>query len=94
MYKSTLFRIFLICLIILCPKPESIFAQSIQTEADRPNIIYILLDDVGFADLGPYGSEICTPSIDMLAKEGIRYNRFETRAICSPTRAALLMLSI
>ena len=56
----------------------------------RPNIIYILLDDVGFSDLAPYGSEIATPAISALAADGLRYNRFDTRAICSPTRAALL----
>ncbi|WP_234572961.1 arylsulfatase [Rhodohalobacter sp. 614A] len=56
----------------------------------RPNIVYILLDDAGFSDLGSYGSEINTPNMDQLATEGIRYNHFETRAICSPTRAALL----
>ena len=55
-----------------------------------PNVVYILLDDVGFADFGCYGSEIRTPSIDRLAGTGLRYNNFHTRAICSPTRAALL----
>lgn len=59
-------------------------------DENRPNIIYILLDDTGFADLGSYGSEISTPNIDQLAREGLRYNHFESRAICSPTRAALL----
>lgn len=56
----------------------------------KPNIIYILLDDTGFSDLGSYGSEIATPHMDQLAREGLRYNHFESRAICSPTRAALL----
>jgi arylsulfatase A-like enzyme len=69
---------------------ERVNAQSPQAGAGRPNIIYILLDDVGFADLGPYGSEIATPNIDRLSGEGIRYNHFETCAICSPTRAALM----
>jgi arylsulfatase A-like enzyme len=55
-----------------------------------PNVVCILLDDVGFADLGCYGSEIQTPSIDRLAGTGLRFNNFHTRAICSPTRAALL----
>jgi arylsulfatase len=55
-----------------------------------PNIVYIVLDDVGFADLGAYGSEISTPNIDALAKAGVRYNNFNTHAICSTTRAALL----
>ncbi len=61
-----------------------------EPHAPRPNIVLIVLDDVGFADLGCYGSEIRTPNIDALAKGGLRYNRFDTRAICSPTRAALL----
>jgi arylsulfatase A-like enzyme len=55
-----------------------------------PNVVYILLDDVGFADFGCFGSEIQTPNIDRLAETGLRYNNFHTRAICSPTRASLL----
>ncbi|MCK9544403.1 MAG: sulfatase-like hydrolase/transferase [Novosphingobium sp.] len=55
-----------------------------------PNIVYIVLDDVGFSDLGSFGSEIRTPNMDSLAQGGLRYNNFHTRAICSPTRAALL----
>ena len=61
-----------------------------QRSARRPNIIYILLDDAGFSDTAPYGSEIDTPNIARLASEGIRYRSFENRALCSPTRAALL----
>ena len=56
----------------------------------RPNIIIIALDDVGFSDLGAFGSEIATPHIDSLAKRGLRYTRFDTNAICSATRASLL----
>lgn len=56
----------------------------------QPNIVLIVLDDVGFSDLGAFGSEIRTPHIDALASQGLRYNRFDTRAVCSPTRAALL----
>ena len=56
----------------------------------RPNVVYILLDDVGFAQLGAYGSTINTPNIDRLATGGLRYNNFHTTAICSPTRASLL----
>ncbi len=55
-----------------------------------PNIIYIVFDDMGFADLGCYGSEIATPNIDALAAGGLRYTNFHTTALCSPTRAALL----
>lgn len=56
----------------------------------KPNVIYILLDDMGFAQLGCYGSSINTPNIDKLAKEGLRYNNFHTTAVCSATRASLL----
>ncbi len=55
-----------------------------------PNVVVILLDDVGFSDFGCYGSEIETPNIDRLAANGLRYNNFRTTAICSCTRAALL----
>lgn len=61
-----------------------------QAAPTSPNIVYILLDDTGFSDLGAYGSEIATPHIDALARAGLRYNNFHTHAICSPTRAALL----
>lgn len=58
--------------------------------APRPNIVVIVLDDVGFSDLGAFGSEIRTPAIDALAMGGLRFNRFDTKAVCSPTRASLL----
>lgn len=57
---------------------------------NSPNIVYIVLDDLGFAQLGCYGSNIHTPNLDRLAKEGLRYNNFHTTAICSATRASLL----
>jgi arylsulfatase len=56
----------------------------------RPNIVIILGDDLGFADLGSYGSEIRTPNLDSLAKEGVRFTNFYTHASCSPTRSMLL----
>jgi arylsulfatase len=55
-----------------------------------PNVVMIVLDDVGFAQLGCFGSPIATPHIDRLAAEGLRYNRFHVTSICSSTRAALL----
>ncbi len=54
-----------------------------------PNVLLLLLDDVGFADFGCYGSEIDTPTIDSLADRGIRYTGFHTTAMCSTTRACL-----
>jgi arylsulfatase A-like enzyme len=58
--------------------------------AGAPNVIFIVLDDVGFSDLGCYGSEIRTPHIDALAAGGLRYSNFNVTAMCSPTRACLL----
>ncbi len=58
--------------------------------AGAPNILVVLFDDVGFSDLGCYGSPIATPAIDALAAEGLRYTGFHTTAMCSTTRAALL----
>lgn len=56
----------------------------------RPDIVVILFDDTGFSDMGCFGSEIATPHIDALARGGLRYTGFDTKAICSPSRAALL----
>ncbi len=55
-----------------------------------PNVVLIVLDDVGFAQLGCYGSDVDTPVLDGLAAEGIRLTNFHTTALCSPTRACLL----
>jgi arylsulfatase A-like enzyme len=57
---------------------------------DKPNILYILLDDTGYSDAGCFGSLIETPNIDALAAEGLRYRDFHVNAMCSPTRASLL----
>jgi arylsulfatase A-like enzyme len=54
-----------------------------------PNMVTILLDDIGFGQLGCYGSLIDTPNIDALAQRGVRFNRFHVTSICSSTRAAL-----
>jgi len=56
----------------------------------RPNIVVILGDDMGFSDMGSFGSEIKTPSLDSLAREGVRFTNFYTHASCSPTRAMFL----
>lgn len=59
-------------------------------EPSRPNILLILADDMGFSDLGCYGSEISTPNLDALAKGGVRFTQFYNTARCCPTRASLL----
>jgi len=60
-----------------------------QPPAGAPNIVVIVLDDTGFAQLGCYGSDIDTPNINRLAEGGLRYTNFHTTALCSPTRACL-----
>jgi len=57
--------------------------------AERPNIVLFLLDDVGYSDYGCYGSEIATPNIDRLAREGLQFTHFYNNAVCVPTRASL-----
>lgn len=58
--------------------------------AERPNIVVILVDDMGFSDIGCYGGEIDTPNLDALAKGGLRFSRFYNTGRCCPTRAALM----
>lgn len=57
---------------------------------EAPNVVVILLDDTGFAQLGCYGSGIDTPNIDRLASQGLQFTNFHVAPLCSPTRAALL----
>ena len=64
--------------------------QPVRAPAGAPSVIFVVLDDVGFADLGCYGSDIDTPNLDRLASGGLRYTNFHTTAMCSPTRACLL----
>lgn len=59
-------------------------------EPEQPNIIVILADDIGYSDIGSYGSEIRTPNLDRLASEGVRFTHFYNTARCSPSRASLL----
>src|SRR5262245_36192396 len=61
-----------------------------ESKPARPNIIVIMADDMGFSDLGCYGSEIATPNIDRLAADGLRFTQFYNNARCCPTRASLL----
>lgn len=68
--------------------PPPVAAQA--TSPQRPNVVIIVFDDAGFADIGAFGSELRTPNIDRLAANGLRYTQFHTTALCSPSRAALL----
>ncbi|MFM7095931.1 MAG: arylsulfatase [Gemmataceae bacterium] len=65
-------------------------ALPLNAPKEAPNIILVVLDDVGYGHLGCYGGPINTPNIDKLAKSGLRYNNFHTTALCSPSRGVLL----
>ena len=62
----------------------------LRPPAGAPNVVIILLDDVGFGAAGTFGGPIATPTADRLAASGLRYNRFHTTSLCAPTRSALL----
>src|SRR5918993_79294 len=68
----------------------TVAAASTAKGARRPNIILIMADDLGYSDIGSYGSEISTPNLDRLAAEGLRLREFYNNSICAPTRASLL----
>jgi arylsulfatase len=70
-------------------KPKLKIPQNFGIE-DAPNILLVLIDDCGFGQMGTFGGGIPTPVMDRVANNGLRYNRFHTTALCSPTRAALL----
>jgi len=81
------FRLFLITTAFASALPLS--AQS-EAPAEKPNIIIILTDDMGYSDIGAFGSEIKTPNIDRLAAEGKQFTQFYNTARCCPSRASLL----
>ena len=62
----------------------------VKAPQGAPNVVVFLIDDIGFGSAGTFGGQIPMPTLDRLANEGLRYNRFHTTALCSPTRVALL----
>ena len=88
------------------PKPEQPFSDArigrtykesrpgtmvlTKAPAGAPNVLIVLIDDAGFGQWGTFGGQVPTPNLDRLAKMGLRYTRFHTTALCSPSRAALL----
>lgn len=65
-------------------------SESSTPSDDRPNVVLIMADDVGFSDIGSYGSEIATPHLDRLARRGLRFTQFYNMAKCETTRASLM----
>ena len=64
--------------------------REVAAASSRPNILLIVADDIGYSDVGAFGSEIATPNIDALATEGVRLTQFHVFPNCGPTRGALM----
>ena len=74
---------------------SNLHAQNQEAAGDpyadpRPNIVFLLADDLGFTDIAPYGSEVHTPALSALAEQGVRFTNYHTAANCAPARAMLL----
>ncbi|HSR49168.1 MAG TPA: sulfatase-like hydrolase/transferase, partial [Anaerolineales bacterium] len=69
---------------------EPAWPMPLRAKKDAPNVLFIVLDDTGFGQLGCYGSPIETPNLDSLATRGLRYSNMHTTALCSPTRSCIL----
>lgn len=78
----------LVSIVMVLLTTQPLVAQ--KGSSARPNIILIMVDDMGYSDIGAYGSEISTPNLDKLASEGIRFREFYNNSICAPTRASLI----
>ncbi len=76
--------------LVLLALVTSLSMESLAGAVRRPNIVFLLADDLGYTDLAPYGSEVNTPTLASLAEEGIRFSNFHTAANCAPSRAMLL----
>jgi arylsulfatase A-like enzyme len=87
--KMKILGLFLSLLLCFAVSTGSAAAPSAKSNP-KPNIIVILVDDMGFSDIGCYGSDIPTPNIDLLASRGVKFKQFYNTARCCPTRAALL----
>jgi arylsulfatase A-like enzyme len=85
--KRALVAIFLSCLVSWSSAAKS---EAGLAEKQRPNILLILADDLGFSDIAPYGSEISTPNLSALAASGLKFSNYHTAPSCAPTRAMLL----
>ena len=83
--KKVLPLILILFLLVSCKQEKSV-----DNKNERPNIIVIMADDMGYSDIGCYGSEIKTPNLDKLAENGLRYKQFYNTSRCCPTRASLL----
>jgi arylsulfatase A-like enzyme len=81
----------LTALVVALSAPGVVFAQAPAARSDRPNVVLIITDDVGYGDFGAYGAtDIRTPNVDRLAREGVKLTDFYAAPTCTPTRASLM----
>src|SRR6478609_1740414 len=84
------FALLAVTALLLLTAVSAVPTRAAPPNTTRPNIVLIMSDDMGFSDLGCYGGEIQTPTLDRLASGGVRLTQFYNTARCCPTRAALL----
>ncbi len=90
-FRNLVWLLLLVSLGTGCTSPKNgQTGENDQERPLRPNIVLIMVDDLGFSDLGCYGGEINTPQIDKLANQGLRFTQFYNAAVCVPTRKSLL----
>ena len=82
----------LACALVIAAQSTNVAAEpkELDDKLDRPNVVILIADDMGYSDIGAFGSEIQTPNVNKLAKEGISFTNFHVGATCSPTRSILL----
>lgn len=90
--KYNVLAFFTIVFLVGCQTKSEKYQVKVEnkSEAKKPNILIILADDMGYGDIGVYGSEIETPNVDKLANEGVQFTNFHVGAACSPTRTMLM----
>lgn len=90
-YQRRLVKAIMLCLTFAMPSCQTTEKTATEnTQDERPNILIIMADDLGFSDIGSYGGEINTPNLDKLASNGIRFTSFYNTSRCCPTRASML----
>jgi len=89
--KNVIFGIAgLAVMLTACAEPVDTQETEVTEKTSKPNIVLVMVDDMGFSDIGAYGSEVQTPNLDRLADGGMRFNQFRNTSKCWPTRATLL----
>jgi len=88
--RTAVVAFFILSALSLAPVGTAASPAAGEASQPRPNIVIILLDDLGYSDLGSYGGEVKTPNMDRLGTEGLRFTQFYNASRCTPTRASLL----